>query len=216
MFLTPWSCLLLKKGERVAKKFLLHLKYKKPLFSKSLGNPFNDNAYSGGKLSDWNSCKAVDGFYSWFSLISPQVSSSQLHGTLSTGIPLPILYQNTLGEQQLSFAWASSVLMLVVQSCLTLCDPMDCSLPGSSVHGIIQARILEWVAISFFRGSSGHRDRTQVSRIVGTQRELLSWPWDSPGTNQTTAKEPWKMGGRKGRSHILKLFRISTEAPVPY
>ena len=37
----------------------------------------------------------------------------------------------------------------VAQSCLTLCDPMDCSLPGSSVHGIFQARILEWVAISF-------------------------------------------------------------------
>ena len=39
------------------------------------------------------------------------------------------------------------------QSYLTLCDPMDCSLPGSSVHGIIQARILKWVAISFSRGS---------------------------------------------------------------
>ena len=42
----------------------------------------------------------------------------------------------------------------VTQSCLTLCDPMDCSLPGSSVHGILQATILEWVAISFSRGSS--------------------------------------------------------------
>ena len=42
----------------------------------------------------------------------------------------------------------------VTQSCPTLCDPMDCSLPGSSVHGIFQARILEWVAISFSRGSS--------------------------------------------------------------
>ena len=42
----------------------------------------------------------------------------------------------------------------VSQSCLTLCDPMDCSLPGSSVHGILQARILEWVAIPFSRGSS--------------------------------------------------------------
>ena len=42
----------------------------------------------------------------------------------------------------------------VAQSCPTLCDPMDCSLPGSSVHGILQARILEWVAISFSRGSS--------------------------------------------------------------
>ena len=50
---------------------------------------------------------------------------------------------------------------------MTLCDPMDCSLPGSSVHGIFQARVLEWVAISFFRRSSWPRDRTQVSCIVG-------------------------------------------------
>ena len=42
----------------------------------------------------------------------------------------------------------------VTQSCLTLCNPMDCSPPGSSVHGILQARILEWVAISFSRGYS--------------------------------------------------------------
>ena len=42
----------------------------------------------------------------------------------------------------------------VAQFCLTLCNPMDCSLPGSSVHGILQARILEWVAISYSRGSS--------------------------------------------------------------
>ena len=42
----------------------------------------------------------------------------------------------------------------VTQSCLTLCDPMDCSLLGSSIHGVFQARILEWVAISFSRGST--------------------------------------------------------------
>ena len=42
----------------------------------------------------------------------------------------------------------------VAQPCPTFCDPMDCSPPGSSVHGIFQARVLEWVAISFFRGSS--------------------------------------------------------------
>ena len=47
-----------------------------------------------------------------------------------------------------------AVLCLVTQSYLTLCDPMDCSLPGSSIHGISQARILEWVAISSSRGSS--------------------------------------------------------------
>ena len=55
----------------------------------------------------------------------------------------------------------------VTQSCLTLCDPMDHSLPGSSIHGIFQARILEWVAISFSRRSSQPGDWTQVSHIVG-------------------------------------------------
>ena len=47
-------------------------------------------------------------------------------------------------------------------SCPTFCDPMDCSLLGSSVHGILQARILEWVVISFSRGSSQPRDQTRV------------------------------------------------------
>ena len=51
----------------------------------------------------------------------------------------------------------------VAQSCLTLCNPMDCSPPGSSVHGILQARVLEWVAVSFSRGSSQPSDQTRVS-----------------------------------------------------
>ena len=50
------------------------------------------------------------------------------------------------------------VKVLVTQLCPTLCNPMDCSQLGSSVHGILQARILEWVAISFSRGSSQPRD----------------------------------------------------------
>ena len=49
----------------------------------------------------------------------------------------------------------------------TLCLSVDCSPPGSSVHGILQARILEWVAIPFSRGSSQPRDQTQVSSIAG-------------------------------------------------
>ena len=57
--------------------------------------------------------------------------------------------------------------MLVSQSCLALCDPMDCSPSGSSVHEIFQVRILEWVAISFSRGSSQPRDRTRVSCTAG-------------------------------------------------
>ena len=55
----------------------------------------------------------------------------------------------------------------VAQSCLTLCDPVGCRSPGSSIHGISQARILEWVAISFSQGSSLPRDQTQVSLIAG-------------------------------------------------
>ena len=57
--------------------------------------------------------------------------------------------------------------MLIAQLYPTLCDPMDCSPLGSSVHGILQARILEWVAIYFSRGSFQPRDQTQVSRIAG-------------------------------------------------
>ena len=62
---------------------------------------------------------------------------------------------------------AYQVKVLVVQSCLTLCDPIDCRLPGSSVHGILQARILEWVAYPFSRESSQPRNRTGVSCIAG-------------------------------------------------
>ena len=62
----------------------------------------------------------------------------------------------------------------VAQSCPTLCNPMDCSLSGSSVHGIFQARVLEWIAISFSRGSSRPRNRTQVSRIAGRHFYRLS------------------------------------------
>ena len=57
--------------------------------------------------------------------------------------------------------------VLINQSCLTLCDPMDYSPPGSSVHGILQATILEWVAMPSSRGSSQPRDQTQISWIAG-------------------------------------------------
>ena len=61
----------------------------------------------------------------------------------------------------------------VAQSCLTLCDPMDCSLPRSSIHGIFQARVLEQVAISFSRASSQPRDQTWVCCIV--DRNFTIW-----------------------------------------
>ena len=60
----------------------------------------------------------------------------------------------------------------VAQLCPTLCDPVDGSLPGSSVHGIFKVRVPEWVTISFSKGSSQPRDRTQVSQLeAGTLTE---------------------------------------------
>ena len=60
-----------------------------------------------------------------------------------------------------------SVEVLVIQSCLTLWDPVDCSLSDSSVHGILKARLLEWIVVPFSRGSSQPRDQTQVSCVAG-------------------------------------------------
>ena len=68
--------------------------------------------------------------------------------------------------------------MLVAQSCLILCDPLDCRPPGSSVCGILLARLLEWVAIPFSRGSSQPGDRTWVSRIAG--RFFTVWATREP------------------------------------
>ena len=70
-----------------------------------------------------------------------------------------------------------------LQSCPTLCGPMDYSLPGSSVHRILQARILEWVAILFSRGSSRLRDWTQVSCIAGRFFTI--------GATIEAPKQPW-------------------------
>ena len=72
-------------------------------------------------------------------------------------------------SQEFPVSWVfEKVKMLLVQSCPTLCNPMDCSPPGSSVGGILQARFLKWVAIPFSRGSSQPRDPTWVSCIAGS------------------------------------------------
>ena len=74
-----------------------------------------------------------------------------------------------------------SLKVKVAKLCLTLCDPMDYRLPGSSVHGILQARILEWVAITFSRGSFQSREWTQVSHVAGrfftiwAMQQTLAW-----------------------------------------
>ena len=69
--------------------------------------------------------------------------------------------------------WGYIARVLVAQSCLTLCNPMDCSPPGSSFHGTLQARILEWVTIPFSRGSSQPRGQNWVSCTAG--RFFIVW-----------------------------------------
>ena len=109
-----------------------------------------------------------------------------------------------------------NVKVLVGQSCWTLCSLMNCSLPGSSVHGVLQARILEWVAILFSRVSSQPRGRTHVSCIsirykwkslsliwlFGTPRTI---PFSSPGYLPNPGIEP--------RSPTLWVDSLPAEPP---
>ena len=77
-------------------------------------------------------------------------------------------------NNNLRYADACMHAMSSLQLCPTLCNPMDHSPPGSSVHGILQAKILEWVAISFSRGSSCPRNQTLVSYISCVGRWVLT------------------------------------------
>ena len=100
---------------------------------------------------------------------------------------------------------------LVTKSCLTLGDPMDCSLPCFSVHGIFQARILEWVAISFSRGSSTPRDRNWVSYIVDR-----FFPTELPGKHNMDCgpgKSEWLAKGNWKKCPI-KLIQTTTRAQL--
>ena len=93
---------------------------------------------------------------------------------------------------------------------LTLCNPMDYSLPGSSIHGIFQARVLEWVAIPSSRGSSQPRNQTQVSRIVG--RHFTVW-----ATGEHSLKSLTKIPKNVLWEHILifsELSVLSSEDPI--
>ena len=78
----------------------------------------------------------------------------------------------------IAFLW--DVCMLIAQLCLNLCNPMEYSPPGSSVHGIVQARIPQWVAISFSRGASRPRDQTHVSCTAG-RFFTICLPSEPPG-----------------------------------
>ena len=78
----------------------------------------------------------------------------------------------------------------LLQLCLTLCSPMDCSLPDSSVHGILEKRMLEWVAISFSRGSSQPRDQTHISCLLHWQVD--SFPLNHLGSSWAGLRIPFQ------------------------
>ena len=95
-------------------------------------------------------------------------------------LPLPIGYSTPVGLTSLLFLALGNLiipclcsLLLSCFSCARLWDPMDYSLPGCSVHGILQSRILEWVAMSFCRGFSRPRDQTHISCVSFIDRQIL-------------------------------------------
>ena len=84
--------------------------------------------------------------------------------------------------------WTQYVCLLSGPLCLTFLEPVDCNLPGSSVHGILQARTLEWVAMPSSRGSSPPRDRTQVSYVSCVGRWIFFY-------HQCRLGSPWRQCG---------------------
>ena len=98
-----------------------------------------------------------------------------------------------------------TALCLVTQLCLTLCNPKDCSLPGSSLHGILQARILEWVTMPSTRGSSQAMYRTQVSPIAG--RFFTVWATYHSGLIRYTVLKGKKKSTTKNPSVFISKNR---------
>ena len=125
-------------------------------------------------------CTLLDHFSPHWQDIHHLFSVPQASVSLSSLCQLAVYYQLTVkvhGSVSLQLGLGSATaprhgnpetaFFFCAQSCPTLCDPMDCNPPGSSVHGIFQARILGWTAISSSRGSSQPRDWTQVFQIAG-------------------------------------------------
>ena len=106
------------------------------------------------------------------SVVSVVSDSLQPHRLVACQVPLSMEFSRQEYWFQIITLYTSNVCS-VAKSCPSLCDTMDCSPPGSSVHVILQARILEWVVVSFSRWCSWPRDQTHVSCIG--RRILYHW-----------------------------------------
>ena len=133
----------------------------------------------------------------WFTLLQSRNEHNIINWLHSIKITLKVrdFPSGSAGKESICNAWdtgdaglipgsgrSPGVCVLSLQLCLTLCKPVDCSSPASSVHGILQARILEWVAMPSSRGSSQPRDWTCVSYVscIGftTSDALEALPWN--------------------------------------
>ena len=123
--------------------------------------------------------------FSLFSFYSPKCSDVLVNWLSGQGKPWFIVLDNLHGVNTPTRTNLQAACALVAQLYLTLCDPMSSSPPGSSVHGILQARILKWAANPFSRESSIPRDQTQVFCIAGRfftvratkEAQLSSYQW---------------------------------------
>ena len=120
--------------------------------------------------------------HNWSNLAHTRARNSAEHEALAREPEhCPYFLQWTDFEQIILKQKLLMLCCVWAQSCPTLSDPMDCSLPASSIHGILQARILEWAAISYSRGSSQPRNRTHVSCVSCFGRQILchGTTWDA-------------------------------------
>ena len=101
-------------------------------------------------------------------------------------------------RRALTYVHLAVVVVELLSRVQLLRDPMDCSPPGSSVHGILQARVLEWIAISFSKGSSCPRDRTCASCVSCTGRQILYHC------------ATWEAQGRMGEHQCFHLYGSTT------
>ena len=108
-------------------------------------------------------------------LVRKRLCQTDLVSIFEKVLPERLLRENTLDSKTPDILNLKriSVCAKSLQLCTALCDPMDCSPSDSSVHGILQARILEWIAIPFSRGSSWPRDRTHISYVSYIGRQIL-------------------------------------------
>ena len=168
------------------------------IFTVFMSSPIQDNC----PIEGWTGCFHIltVGVYCFSGNLGP-AWMHQGFGTLAGETEqytkeLEALWVTTMllshaSPSDISLFWMyEKVKVLVAQSCPTLCNPMDYSLPGSSVHGMLQASILEWVAIPFSRGSSQPRERTQCLMFSTLAGRFLTTgaTWEAPKVKRSQLK----------------------------